>query len=136
MPYAKDPEAYQALRPLRLELEALQAIHAAWRQRVAATAAAQAADTLAEAICLPGPGLAAAGHVDALFAATTAAGSGPAAAAAADAALLMVGNLAPREDLDFVERLWLVAKGLSGWILNVATVHRDAHGGPHDAKCE
>ena len=91
VPFERDPEAYLAVRPLRLELDALLRMHAA--------------ATAAEPSPLAGPGLAnGAERLEALQ-------SEAAKADALAASLLMIGNLAPREDLDFVERLWLLAKG-------------------------
>ena len=100
VPAEQDPEAYQLLKPLRQELDALAAMAAA----NAATSANAAAP-----VSLLGSGVV--GGAERLAASG---GDRAAPAPAADplgAALLMVGNLAPREDLDFVERLWLVARG-------------------------
>jgi hypothetical protein len=80
VPQARDPEAYQMLRPLRRELDALL--------------------TMLGTGPLAGRGLGA----EARRLAT--------ADPVADAeGLLIVGTLAPREDLDAVERLWRVATG-------------------------
>ena len=95
VPFERDPEAYLAVRPLRLELDALLRMHAA--------------ATATEPSPLAGPGLA--NGAERLEALQTEAAKADALAAS----LLMIGNLAPREDLDFVERLWLLAKGVWRW---------------------